>query len=819
MEKASAKIKRPLWVVGLNIALALTVGSTQAFATDINSVEDLLTVSGNANYVLKVDLDLSIDDASSAEGEQLADVETSGDPSYISNGFTGTLDGGGRTISGLTKPLFNVIGGDGSAEISNLILVADTGGVTGRGILANNTYIGTEIEDVHGGGNINGGANDDVGGLVGTQGSSGEIRSSTFTGNVSSSASVANGYGVTGGLVGTTYSPIIDSSTSGSVEGLRYVGGLVGQLAGTEIINSHSTSDVEASEGNVGGLVGGMSGGSVESSSASIGEVVGPDSVGGLVGGIYGGIISESFSSGPVTGVTKVGGLVGRSSGGYIEQSFSNSDVEASSNGAVGGLVGYADEIGFWGQNSRGIVSGNSGNDMSTLSTLITNSYATGDVTQIDDGNDGGGVGGLVGSLSSGTILNSYSAGDVRGDTTVGGLVGRVYEYGANPGLTYNNLPYANYKGLIENSYSTSTINLGLNSANRLGGLVGILNGGKIVNSYATAGGFGIFGWDHIGGLVGDGSGFGGWGASGIIEDSFAYINGTLSADSGQVGGLAGSMGAGSTITNSFAYVSESITGLNQVGGLIGVFNGTLADITDSYASFGTLQASGEDASLVGTLTGDNFGFPVDFTEGQIIDLPILPSILGVVNTDDETEPFAVSSCFNAGLPYLTAMTTSYSNTCSVDEEAFPRADFSFLPTRALDGLSKSVGFKAAKSDLSKLDFAFLDQVKNGNGAQIIGAKLFTSQYLSTYLSVGSLLQLEINFESNKSLQMWVKSSDNQYVLVGDITFDKDGSAVLPGIEFKKGGSYEFIFVNSDKKDLTQPELVNKVSGLTVYVS
>ena len=287
----------------------------------------------------------------------------------------------------------------------------------------------------------------------------------------------------------------------------------------------------------------------------------------------------------------------------------------------------------------------------------------------------------------------------------------------------------------------------------------------------------------------------------------------------GQVGGLAGSMGAGSTITNSFAYVGGYISGGNQVGGLIGVFNGPLADITDSYASFGTLLASGDDASSVGTLTGDNTGVSVDFSDEQIIDLPALPSILSVVNTDDETEPFAVSSCFNAGLPYLTAMTTSYSNTCSVDEEASPRIISSYLPTQILDSLSKSVGFEVAKSNLNKLDLAFLDEVKGEKSAPITGAKLFANQSLTTSLSVGSLLQLEIDFEANKSLQMWVKSSDDQYVLVGDITFDKDGNAVLPGIEFMKGGSYEFIFVNSDKKDLTQPELVNKVSGLTVYVS
>ena len=103
--------------------------------------------------------------------------------------------------------------------------------------------------------------------------------------------------------------------------------------------------------------------------------------------------------------------------------------------------------------------------------------------------------------------------------------------------------------------------------------------------------------------------------------------------------------------------------------------------------------------------------------------------------------------------------------------------------------------------------------------APITGAKLFTNQSLTTSLSIGGLLQLEINFEVNESLQMWVKSSEGQYVLVGDVTFDKDGNAVLPGIEFKKSGQYELIFVNSETKDLTQPELVNKVMGLTVYVN
>jgi hypothetical protein len=816
VSKASRKIRRPLRVVGLNIALALTIGTKQAFAETINSVADLLAVSGNADYVLMVDLDLSNDDASpEVEGVQTADVETSGDPSYIPNGFTGTFDGGGFTISGLTKPLFDTVNGDGVSEISNLTLIADeTTGVNGRGILANETFIGTEIIDVHGFGNVDGGASENVGGLVGTLGT-GEISESSFTGDVTGTNTV-------GGLVGLAFGDITDSTFSGSVTGQRYVGGLVGGTGAPIISNSSasgSVTGIAGGEGNIGGLVGGGSATITDShADVTVTGEVGQAKIGGLLGsGDWSVTINNSYSTGTVTGDEKVGGLVGELAGGYIEESYSTGEVFGRTNGSIGGLVGYANSGSGWGT-VRGIT-----NNGGTISALIESSYATGDVTQIGSGNDGGGVGGLVGRLFSGTILNSYATGDVLGETTVGGLVGKVEQYGENSGLTLENSeqPYFNYYGLIKNSYAAGSINNGYNGANRLGGLVGSFNGGKIVNSYATGGGIGIdasSGCDHIGGLVGDGSG-----GAGIIEDSYSHIEGDISAGCGQVGGLAGSLWAGSTITNSFAYVSGSITGGSQVGGLIGVFYGDLTDITDSYVSLGNLQASG-DSPFIGTLTGDNSGVAVDFSDEQIIDLPPLPSILSVVNTDYETEPFAVSACFISGLPYLTALTNSYSNTCSVDEDSIEEEaplpiNFSILLTQSLDVLRKSAGFSMANNELGKLNLAILDNVKGDSSAQTVGAKLSTNQFLLTSLPVSSLFQLEIIFEPNKSLQMWVKSSDNQYVLVGDITFDKDGRAVLPGIEFKESGQYELIFVISEIMKLAQPQLSNKVMGLSVSVN
>jgi len=617
MLKTSAKIKRSLWVAVINIALALTVGTTQAFAGNITSVAELLAVTGDLDYVLTKSLDLSAEDADGSElGTQLADAVTLGNSTYITSTFEGTFDGGGFTISGLTKPLFNVIAGDESspaATISNLALEAAGEGVSGNGILAIVTYVGTDIENVHVVGNVNGESN-------------------------------------VGGLVGINYEgTITNSSADGNVVGTNGVGGLIGYTSGT-ITNSYA-----------------------------IGTVSGTDDVGGLIG-YSEGTITDSYAEVTVTGsgdTGRVGGLAGWSSG-TITNSYATGDVNSNSLYA-GGLVGYS-------------------------TSTITESYATGDV--------GGGsyVGGLVG-LTLNDISNSYASGNATGNRVVGGLVGATL-------------------GEISNSYASGNVAAGAN------------------------------GDGYVGGLAGE-----------------AYF----------------------PITNSYA--SGNVTGpANLIDGLAGFQGGEI--VFGSYAS------------------GNVNGTPCVEDCSPLNDA----ALLEILNTGSVSPVFALDPSFNGDQPYLLSNPPGNppGNDGGNDEvvEISIRIDFSsFLPTQALDALSKSVGFEAAKSDLNKLDLALLDQVKDGKSAQIIGGKLFSYQSLTTSLSIGGLLQLEINFEANKSLQVWVKSSEGQYVLVGDVTFDKDGNAVLPGIEFKKSGPYELIFVNSDKKDLTQPELVNKVSGLTVYVS
>jgi hypothetical protein len=291
------------------------------------------------------------------------------------------------------------------------------------------------------------------------------------------------------------------------------------------------------------------------------------------------------------------------------------------------------------------------------------------------------------------------------------------------------------------------------------------------------------------------------------ISNSYAF--GDVNGNS-YVGGLVGTNYSASPLIDN-SYAAGAVNGYRVIGGLVG---DNFALLTHSYSS-GVVTSTGGD--YIGNFLG---GSNTEITDDSgHLEVPLTNvETLNILNSGLDGGPiFALNPAINNGFPYL------LSNPPPSEEEIIKendlRIDFSFLLTQTLESLNKSFGFELEQSGLSKFDLAFLDQVKGDKSEQATGAKLFANQSFTTSLPVGSLLQLEITFEANKSLQMWVKSLDGQYVLVGNVAFNKDGTAVLPGIEFKKSGQYQLIFVNSDKKDLAQPELVNKVSSLTVYVN
>lgn len=341
----------------------------------------------------------------------------------VINNLSGTLAGLGHTISNLTinAPTTPNVGLVGKALAGSTIrdLGLVDASVTGR------NYLGALLGD----------------------GNNTAIKNVYATGSVTSAATAAGLGNFIGGLVGRLQGGSISSSyTDVDVNGWTNVGGLVGgaQINGTVgvvISNSHALGDVTGKSQNVGGLVGILQTGSAAASGSIVhsyakGAVKNPSGgnyQGGLVGQVgYYNSVSYSFATGNVSaGGTseQVGGLVGLNYG-YLDHVYARGDVSAykkvgglvgvnmvNPNNSLGGNIGYAYAAGkVTGLETVGGFAGETG-----LGTMISDSYATGDVNILAGGKIGGG---FIGA-NHGTIERCYSIGNVTGGIThVGGFAG-----------------------------------------------------------------------------------------------------------------------------------------------------------------------------------------------------------------------------------------------------------------------------------------------------------------------------------------------------------------------------------------------------------
>jgi hypothetical protein len=163
------------------------------------------------------------------------------------------------------------------------------------------------------------GSEDPVG-LFGLIGSSGTARHLGLEGG-----SVTGAWSV-GSLVGCDYGTVERCYAAVAVTGGPYVGGLAGQVRGT-VRECYATGTVTGSSDYVGGLVGYNDGGTVELCYAT-GAVAGGGGVGGLLGWNEDGTVTQCYATGAVTGLDAVGGLglVGGGSGegglGTVEQCY-----------------------------------------------------------------------------------------------------------------------------------------------------------------------------------------------------------------------------------------------------------------------------------------------------------------------------------------------------------------------------------------------------------------------------------------------------------------------------------------------------------------
>jgi filamentous hemagglutinin family protein len=293
-------------------------------------------------------------------------------------------------------------------------LVGDNYGTVQYGGTYNNTvsgsdYVGGEagyneesatVENMEGSGSVTG--ENETGGMVGEN--DGSVYSLSYSGSVSAIA-VDGSNDEIGGVVGYNY-------TTGTISLSSFSGGIL-----------PSSSEVY----DVGGIAGENDGTITASYTAPGATVVGDNTVGGVAGYNLG-LIQDSYNSGSVTGRTnysgdgdggqQIGGIAGENTQGLEVENFAESadaESEASSNPGIvrtsynTGTVHGVEAIG-------GIVGFNAS------SGTVTTCYNVGSIGDSDSTY----VGGIVGD-NYGFVTNTYDSGPVSGNSdsgTVAGIIG-----------------------------------------------------------------------------------------------------------------------------------------------------------------------------------------------------------------------------------------------------------------------------------------------------------------------------------------------------------------------------------------------------------
>ena len=198
---------------------------------------------------------------------------------YTQHYFSGSYDGGGYTVSGITTPI-----GTGNAYSDQGLF----GSITHGSLTSLPTISNVKVADSL----IQGYRN--VGGIVGT------INSSCVVKNSYSSATVIATEGYAGGIVGSGGDAVSNCYNAGLVMGQEYAGGICASGDPTDCYNMGSV---------IGDLrVGGICGYGDPVNCYNMGSVSGGSTVGGITGS---GAPKSCFNIGAVQGTSSVGGVTG----------------------------------------------------------------------------------------------------------------------------------------------------------------------------------------------------------------------------------------------------------------------------------------------------------------------------------------------------------------------------------------------------------------------------------------------------------------------------------------------------------------------------
>ena len=305
------------------------------------------TDDGNGNYTVtsaeglkniaelvnggKTDINITLDKNIDLTGKEWTPIGTS------SSSYTGTFDGGGHTITGLTVT--------GSDQYAGLFGYINSGG----------KVMNVVLEDV-------------------------QITSDNSSGSV-------------GGVAGNSWGTIENCSVSGSVSGTTFAGGVVGSQWGGSITGCNSSATVNG-EAYVGGIAGETNSGASLTGCYATGDVTVENDgtnnshAGGVVGYNGGGTLTACYATGSVTGsgsgTIYVGGVTGSNNLGTLTACYHAKRNINGPNGTTGGVAGRNFKDSMIG---GGIITACYWGDNGQTQGIGEDQVGTGGTTQVTDGN------------------------------------------------------------------------------------------------------------------------------------------------------------------------------------------------------------------------------------------------------------------------------------------------------------------------------------------------------------------------------------------------------------------------------------------------
>ena len=670
------KTKRGILGLFLALCVVWSMLPLGAFAADenagdepkpISAIADLLRIDQNlsGNYVLTNDIDLS-------NIRNLTPIGTEKEP------FTGTFDGNGHKITGLTinktdseaQGLFGYVGSGGTVKnltVSGNVSVSGTGDYVGSVVGFNK---GGTVENCCNTGEVSvSGTGIRIGGVVG-QNNGGTVENCCNTGVVSGSVEIV------GGVVGFNESGTVKNcyNTGEVSDDVGFTGGVVGYNVAGTVENCYNTGEV-SDGGSAGGVVG-YSGGTVKNC-YNTGEVSGDVSAGGVVG-YSGGTVTNCYNTGAVNGDGSAGGVVGSSGdtvtncyyledtadGGIGDGSYTGNGVKSLSTEEFSNKGNFTD----WDFNSTWEMSallgrpilqsnreGGSGTPESPyeIPDLATLERAR-DLINDDNGNYGNKSYVLTDDIDmSGKYGEGKDSWTPIG-TSLAPFTGTFDGQGHRITGLYINASDSSYQGLFGYMSGTNsavrnlTVSGTVSGNSYVGGVVGWNSGsGTVTNCYNTGEVTGT--GASAGGVVGENSGTvencsntGEVSGEGSVGGVVGENNGTVEncSNTGKVSGTdtsaGGVVGENNGIVENCSNTGE-VSGEGSVGGVVGE-NSVISTVTNCYNT-GTVSGSGGNSA--GGVVGNNFGGVTNcYNTGSVSGSSLIGGVVGW--NDDGT----VANCY-----------------------------------------------------------------------------------------------------------------------------------------------------------------------------